>query len=64
MKSVLKYFRDLEIKCLFCDVEMLWGYLQCGIAIWSTKKHKISLNPNMQAAGSLIDSSDYKNNIE
>ena len=34
------------MKCPFCDAEMLQGYLQCGIAIWSTQKHKISLLPN------------------
>ena len=35
-----------EMKCPFCGIEMLQGYLNCGLAIWSTKKHKISLLPD------------------
>ena len=33
------------MKCPFCDIEMLQGYLNCGLAIWSTKKHKITPLP-------------------
>ncbi len=33
------------MKCPFCDVEMLHGYLNCGNAIWSERKHKISTLP-------------------
>lgn len=32
------------MKCPFCDVDMIHGYLNCGEIIWSTKKHKMSLN--------------------
>ena len=35
-----------EMKCPFCDTEMLQGYLNCGSVIWSTRKHKLSLLPN------------------
>lgn len=31
------------MKCLYCDVEMIHGYLNCGMVLWSTKKHKVSL---------------------
>lgn len=31
------------MKCPFCNVEMIHGYLNCGMTLWSTKKHKISL---------------------
>lgn len=34
------------MKCPFCGTEMLEGYLHCGSALWSTKKHKISLLPD------------------
>lgn len=34
------------MKCPFCDIEMLHGYLNCGTTIWSERKHKISLLPN------------------
>ena len=34
------------MKCPFCDVEMLHGYLNCGNTIWSERKHKISILPN------------------
>ena len=34
------------MKCPFCDVEMLHGYLNCGNAIWSERKHKISTLPD------------------
>jgi hypothetical protein len=30
------------MKCPFCGVEMIHGYLNCGMTLWSTKKHKIS----------------------
>ena len=33
------------MKCPFCDVEMLHGYLNCGAAIWSQRKHKLSMLP-------------------
>ena len=33
------------MKCPYCDVDMLEGYLNCGTAIWSTRKHKISMLP-------------------
>lgn len=32
------------MKCPYCDVDMLEGYLNCGTAIWSTRKHKISMS--------------------
>ena len=35
-----------EMKCPFYDTEMLQGYLNCGLVIWSTRKHKVSLLPN------------------
>jgi hypothetical protein len=34
------------MKCPFCDVEMLHGYLNCGAAIWSQRKHKLSMLPD------------------
>jgi hypothetical protein len=34
------------MKCPFCDTEMLHGYLNSGTAIWSERKHKISMLPN------------------
>jgi hypothetical protein len=34
------------MKCPFCDIEMLRGYLNCGIALWSERKHKIGLLPD------------------
>ena len=34
------------MKCPFCDVEMLHGYLNCGNVIWSERKHKISTLPD------------------
>ena len=30
------------MKCPFCNTEMIRGYLNCGNAIWSERKHKIS----------------------
>jgi len=34
------------MKCPFCGTEMLHGYLNSGTAIWSERKHKISMPPN------------------
>ena len=34
------------MKCPFCNTEMLHGYLNCGTAIWSERKHKLSLLPD------------------
>ena len=34
------------MKCPFCGTEMLHGYLNCGTAIWSERKHKISTKPD------------------
>ena len=34
------------MKCPFCDTEMISGYLNCGNAIWSERKHKISTLPD------------------
>jgi hypothetical protein len=34
------------MKCPFCDIEMISGYLNCGNAIWSERKHKISTLPD------------------
>ena len=31
--------------CPKCNIEMLSGYLSTGGAIWSDKKHRISINP-------------------
>lgn len=31
------------MKCPFCGLEMKHGYLQTGIALWSERKHRISL---------------------
>ena len=36
----------LEMKCPFCNTEMIRGYLNCGNAIWSERKHKISTLPD------------------
>ena len=32
------------MKCPYCDEEMIHGYLNCGVTLWSNRKHKISLN--------------------
>lgn len=32
------------MKCPLCEVDMIPGYLNCGEIVWSTQKHKISLN--------------------
>jgi len=34
------------MKCPYCGAEMLHGYLSSGAAIWSERKHKISIIPN------------------
>ena len=34
------------MKCPFCDTEMIHGYLNCGAALWSERKHNISLLPD------------------
>ncbi len=34
------------MKCPFCNIEMLFGYLNCGLAIWSERKHKLSVLPS------------------
>ncbi len=34
------------MKCPFCNTEMINGYLNCGNAIWSERKHKISTLPD------------------
>ena len=33
------------MKCPYCNSEMLHGYLNCGTAIWSERKHKLSTLP-------------------
>lgn len=32
------------MKCPFCDIDMIHGYLNCGENVWCTQKHKMSLN--------------------
>ena len=32
------------MKCPYCNTEMIQGYLNCGMLIWSDKKHKLSLS--------------------
>ena len=34
------------MKCPFCNTEMLSGYLNCGMALWSERKHALSLLPD------------------
>lgn len=34
------------MNCPYCGIEMLYGYLNSGTAIWSERKHKISMLPN------------------
>jgi len=36
------------MNCPYCDIDMLKGYLNCGAALWSERKHKISLLPDGQ----------------
>lgn len=31
------------MKCPYCDIEMIHGYLNCEMTLWSDKKHKVSL---------------------
>ena len=33
------------MKCPYCNVDMLSGFLNCGNVIWSERKHKISTLP-------------------
>ena len=33
------------MNCPVCDLEMIPGYLNCGAALWSDHKHKMSLIP-------------------
>lgn len=34
------------MKCPFCNTEMIHGYLNTGMTIWSERKHKIILHPD------------------
>ena len=34
------------MRCPYCDIEMIHGYLNCGLTLWSERKHKISLLPD------------------
>ena len=34
------------MNCPFCKTEMLQGWLNCGMSLWSERKHKISLLPD------------------
>lgn len=34
------------MQCPYCNGEMIRGYLNCGLAIWSDRKHKLSLLPD------------------
>ena len=34
------------MNCPYCNTEMIHGYLNCGNAIWSERKHKISTLPD------------------
>ena len=31
--------------CPFCKIPMRQGWFQCGMALWSEKKHALTLNP-------------------
>ena len=33
------------MKCPYCEIEMIHGYLNCGMTLWSTKKHTLTLVP-------------------
>jgi len=35
------------MKCPYCYIEMIHGYLNCSNTIWSERKHKISTLPNL-----------------
>ena len=55
-----------EMKCPFCDTEMLQGYLNCGLVIWSTRKHKLSLLSSSycpKCKRMIIDCAEYESNI-
>lgn len=34
------------MKCPYCNTDMIHGYLNTGMTIWSERKHKISLLPD------------------
>jgi len=34
------------MNCPYCGTKMIHGYLNCGNAVWSERKHKISTLPN------------------
>ena len=34
------------MKCPFCGVEMKHGYLHTGLALWSEKRHRLTLKPS------------------
>ena len=34
------------MKCPYCNTPMLDGFLNSGVAIWSERKHKVSMLPN------------------
>lgn len=31
------------MKCPFCNIEMIHGFFNCGMALWSDKAHRLSL---------------------
>lgn len=31
------------MRCSYCNIEMIHGYLNCGMTLWSDKKHHLSL---------------------
>ena len=43
MNKIYMVKEGFDMKCPFCDAEMIHGYLNCGNAIWSERKHKISI---------------------
>ena len=34
------------MKCPYCNTDMIHGYLNTGMTIWSERNHKISLLPD------------------
>lgn len=34
------------MKCPYCGSEMIHGYLNCGMTLWSERKHRVSLLPD------------------
>ncbi len=36
----------MKMKCPYCNEEMIHGYLNCSMAIWSERKHRVSLLPD------------------